>query len=117
MKKIIFLGLMLLMAFGMRAQTFSLPSTLPTAYASPNDGNNAGTGGTYGTYFGVRAGLSSGGVKNVYIGYECGMLMAGSSEANTFLGFQAGKNTTSGTGNVFLGASAGFNLATGISMF
>lgn len=66
------------------------------------------------TLLGYRAGLANAGVPlNTYIGMEAGLSSTGS--ANTFIGYQAGRNNQSGTNNVFIGLQSGINNTTGIA--
>ena len=51
---------------------------------------------------------------SVFLGVEAGENDDFTNNYNTFLGFQAGKANTTGSGNIFLGANAGSDNTTGI---
>ncbi len=98
MKKITFLLMLLLTAFSMNAQTIT------------TEGVEAGTQGTYSSYFGYRAGKVSTGVSNTFIGTNAGRINT-SGKSNTLIGVNSGYVTKSGHYNVFVGNATGrFNV-------
>lgn len=53
------------------------------------------------------------GDKNSSFGYNAGSYLNSSSRLNTYIGYYAGKYTTSGNSNTFIGAESGCNVTTG----
>jgi trimeric autotransporter adhesin len=106
-KQILFgLGMFAFSTIG-SAQDVSSTSTLTSG------GNNAGTLGTSGVYYGKDAGdlVTSVGLNNTLIGHEAGKVLAGGDD-NVFLGFQAGIASTANF-NTFLGSKSGLANTTG----
>lgn len=121
MKKQIICGLVFAgFAFFGNAQTTTIQTTTLTSY-----GDNAGTLGPSGTYYGKDAGdaVTATGLSNTLIGHQAGKavstgdynvmvgagtgLIAHSAQSNVFVGEAAGSNTTSGSSNVYIGREAG----------
>jgi len=68
--------------------------------------------GSSNVFIGSYAGYElKGGNRNVGIGYEAGRKSRG--DDNTFLGYQAGKNNSTGGKNIFIGKAAGLNNSDG----
>lgn len=62
-----------------------------------NYGTNSGTQGSYSAYYGGAA----------------GSLTQSEASSNTFMGFEAGKQNTTGSNNTFIGKSSGYGFQTG----
>jgi hypothetical protein len=77
----------------------------------PIAGRLGGLEGDFVTSYGKEAG--TGGQYNTFIGRQAGKNTTGNS--NTFLGYYAGYNNTTGDSNTFLGYYAGYNNTTGDS--
>jgi hypothetical protein len=70
-------------------------------------GVNAGTAGTYNSFFGTGAGQYTTGDSNTFLGYGSGGYFLQSGNYNVMVGTRAGQDLVTGDNNVFLGYEAG----------
>src|SRR5687768_15471985 len=83
-----------------------LPQQGNTSY-----GTQAGNSGDYNSSFGYAAGSLVTGSSNTFIGYNAGVNTT-IGYSNTFIGFRAGISNTSAINNVFFGPEAGYSNTT-----
>ena len=69
---------------------------------------------TLGTYLGQNAGINNTAIYNTFIGFEAGKATT-SGKQNVFIGYKSGTANTTGKNNVFIGESAGVTNTTGYS--
>ena len=70
--------------------------------------NNGAGGVTSNTFYGENVGRSASGGSNTFVGYLAGRNVTTGTN-NTILGSDAARNSTTGTNNTYIGSSAGIN--------
>jgi hypothetical protein len=81
-----------------------------------NNQNFVGLSGTTSTHFGAGAGSANTGLHNTFVGYEAGNNTS-SGEDNLFVGRRAGYSNTTAGYNTYVGKNAGYFNTTGLNTF
>ena len=87
----------------------------PTSFGRTAFGFQAGSprnSNSFNTYFGYKAGSYHAGEKSTFIGYMAGHFSQDNT-GNIFVGFQSGKNVTTGGNLTFIGSDSGSNTTIG----
>lgn len=104
MKKLFFFSMLFLASIVSHAQTTSYGGLIDATGDSGQEGVEC-------TFYGSKTGIAADNVikarASTFIGYEAGMNSDSPTGVNTFVGWKAGRETTTGYKNTFVGAVAG----------